>query len=272
MENNNIANYVNIFASVCDSKAKDPFNCVLFKCYKFMKGRICQMLQSWDKLLSSSTSTEIHRDCGITDDQAKSDFVQCQTKMRAFVSRICSEFKQVELNWNVVVHQNALWSLVFSTTRPWNKQISAPDASQPSSQERWQVAYLKHLWRPHIFSLPRISTKDFPYIKGKTDRSIGTNYRSVNFQWTQPRGPKSLPVVWSQRSMNFLKIQVIQGKSQPTRVAMIWLRVKVNRTRLCTAVHLARNEIKRSEESRKRTFPVQTLCMYDSLFVIYIAL
>ena len=52
-----------------------------------------------------------------------------------------------------------------------------------------------------------------------------------------------LPVVWSQRSINFLKIQVIQDKSKPTRVAMIWLRVKVNRTRLCTAVHLARNEI-----------------------------
>ena len=53
-----------------------------------------------------------------------------------------------------------------------------------------------------------------------------------------------LPVVWSQRSMNFLKIQVIQDKSKPTRVAMIWLRVKVNRTRLCTAVHFARNKIK----------------------------
>ena len=46
----------------------------------------------------------------------------------------------------------------------------------------------------------------------------------------------------SQRSMNFLKIQVILDKSKPTRVAMIWLRVKVNRTRLCTAVHLARNK------------------------------
>ena len=42
----------------------------------------------------------------------------------------------------------------------------------------------------------------------------------------------------------FLKRQVIQDKSKPTRVAMmIWLRVMVNRTRLCTAVHLARNEI-----------------------------
>ena len=71
-------------------------------------------------------------------DQAESDFVQCQTKIRAFASRI-------ELDWNRIVRQNALWSLVFSTTRPWNKQISAPDASQPSSQERWQVAFLRHL-------------------------------------------------------------------------------------------------------------------------------
>ena len=105
--------------------------------------------------------------------------------MRAFASKICSEFKQIELNWNRIVHQNALWSLVFSTTRPWNKQISATDASQPSSQERWQVADLKHLKISYIFSLPRISSKDFPYIKGKIDRSIGSNYSSVNFKWTQ---------------------------------------------------------------------------------------
>ena len=40
-------------------------------------------------------------------------------------------------------------------------------------------------------------------------------------------------------------------KSKPTRVAMIWLRVKVNRTRLCTAAHFAGNEIKyqKSRES-----------------------
>ena len=31
-------------------------------------------------------------------DQAESDFVQCQTKMPAFASRICSEFKKVELH------------------------------------------------------------------------------------------------------------------------------------------------------------------------------
>ena len=119
------------------------------------------------------------------DHQAESDFVQYQTKMRAFASRICSEFKQIELNWNRIVHQNALWSLVFSTTRPWNKQISAPDASQPSSHERWQVTDLKHFKTSYIFSLPRISTKDFPYIKGKIDRSTRTSYSSVNFKWTQ---------------------------------------------------------------------------------------
>ena len=66
-----------------------------------------------------------------------------------------------------------------------NKQISAPDASQPSSQERWQVADLKRFKISYIFSLPRISTKDFPYIKGKIDRSIGINYSSDNFKWTQ---------------------------------------------------------------------------------------
>ena len=112
-------------------------------------------------------------------DQAESDFVQCQTKMRAFASRICSEFKQIELNRNRIVHQNALWSLVFSTTRPWNKQISSPDANQPSSQERWQVTDLTH------FSLPRINTKDFPYVKENIDWSIGINYSSVDFKGTQ---------------------------------------------------------------------------------------
>ena len=61
-----------------------------------------------------------------------------------------------------------------------------------------------------------------------------------------------LRFVWSQWSMIFLKIQVIQDKSKPTRVAMIWLRVKVNRTRLGRAVHFARNEIKdeKSHENR----------------------
>ena len=129
------------------------------------------MLQSWDKLLLTSTLTELHR--------VEGDFVQCQTTMRAFASRI-------ELDWNRIVHQNALWILVFSKTLPWNKQIATPDASQLTSQERWQVADLKHLKTSDIFSLPRINTKDFPYIKGKINWSTGINYSSVNLD-----GPKS---------------------------------------------------------------------------------
>ena len=51
---------------------------------------------------------------------------------------------------------------------------------------------------------------------------------------------------------------------------MIWLRVKVNGTRLCMAVYFARIKIKYQKKSRKRTFPVQTLCMYDSLIVCHL--
>ena len=101
--------------------------------------KICQMLQSWDKLLSASVSTEIHRDFGITVRSSGEWFCPMSNKTAGLF--ICSEFKQIKLNW--IVYQNAFWRLVFSTTRPWCKQISAPDASQPSSQERWQVADLK---------------------------------------------------------------------------------------------------------------------------------
>ena len=75
---------------------------------------------------------------------------------------------------------------VWSSLQPDHEtNNSAPDASQPSSQERWQVADLKHLKISYIFSLPRTCTKDFPYIKKKIDWSIGINYSSVNFKWTQ---------------------------------------------------------------------------------------
>ena len=66
---------MSIFSRVWDSKAQDPFNWALFKCYKFCERayrlyvvthKIYQMLHSWDKLLSTSTLTELHRDCGIT--------------------------------------------------------------------------------------------------------------------------------------------------------------------------------------------------------------
>ena len=63
-----------------------------------------------------------------------------------------------------------------------------------------------------------------------------------------------LPIVWSERSMNFLKIRVIEDKSKPTRDAMIWLRIKVNRTRLCTAAHFARKEIKYQKSGESGLF------------------
>ena len=34
----------------------------------------------------------------LLNDQVGCDFVQCQTKMRAFAFRVCREFKQIELN------------------------------------------------------------------------------------------------------------------------------------------------------------------------------
>ena len=178
---------MSIFSRVWDSKAQDPFNWVLFKCYKFMKGRTGSTLSRTKYIKCFIVETSCYRlvlwlnfivTVELLYDQLESDFVQRQTTMRAFASRI-------ELDWNRIVHQNALWILVFSTSRPRNKQISAPDASQPSSQERWQVADLKHLKTSDIFSLPRISTKDFTYIKGKINWSIGIIYSSVNLKWTQ---------------------------------------------------------------------------------------
>ena len=134
---------------------------------------------------------------------------------------------------------------------PRRMQVSPPARNDDRSPD------MKHFKISYIFSLPRISTKDFPYIKGKIDRSIGINYSSVNFKWTQvflcyqsfdTLDARNFSCAVSgfgqvsQRSMNFLKIQVILDKSKPTRVAMLWLRVKVNRTRLCTAVHFAKNK------------------------------
>ena len=55
-------------------------------------------------------------------------------KNRAFASRICSEFKQIERR---IVHQNALWSLVFSTTGPWNSYITYTGMCRPTGSWFW---------------------------------------------------------------------------------------------------------------------------------------
>ena len=60
--------------------------------------KICQMLQSCRTSCYRVVLQKFIVTVELLYDQAESDFVQCQTKMRAFASRICSEFKQIELN------------------------------------------------------------------------------------------------------------------------------------------------------------------------------
>ena len=64
--------------------------------------KICQMLQLLFRVETSFYRVVPRLKFIVTVEllynQAESDFVQCRTKMRAFASRICSEFKQIELN------------------------------------------------------------------------------------------------------------------------------------------------------------------------------
>ena len=76
---------------------------------------------------------------------------------------------------------------VWSCLQPDHKPNKSPHRMQSALQPgtmigRRSETFEDLLW---IFSLPRISTKDFPYIKGKIDGSIGINYNSVDFKWTQ---------------------------------------------------------------------------------------
>ena len=65
-------------------------------------------------------------------DQAESDFVQCQTKMRA--SRICSEFKQIELNGKELFIK-MLYG-VWSSLQPDNERNKSPHRMQISPPAR----------------------------------------------------------------------------------------------------------------------------------------
>ena len=167
---------------------------------------------------------------------------------------------------------------VWFSLQPDHEANKSPHRMQVSPQARNDDrSPIWNIWRPHIFSLPGISTKDFPYIKGKIDWSTGINYSSVNFKWAQVF-LCCQSSMRSQRSMNFLKRQVIQDKSKPTRDTMIWLRVKVNGTRLCTAVHFARNEIKYQksrgnglfDSSTRKPYAFTIACL--SFICTYIAL
>ena len=53
------------------------------------------------------------------------------------------------------------------TMKQTNLRAGCKSALQPGTMT--EVADLKHLKGSYIFSLPRISAKDFPYINGKID-------------------------------------------------------------------------------------------------------
>ena len=128
---------MSIFSRVWDSKAQDPFIWALFKCYKFMKGRTGSTLSRTKYIKCFIVETSCYRlvlwlnfivTVELLYDQVESDFVQRQTTMRAFASRI-------ELDWNRIVHQNALWIRVFST-----RALLKPDHETNKSPHRMQVS------------------------------------------------------------------------------------------------------------------------------------
>ena len=139
---------------------------------------------------------------------------------------------------------------VWSSLQPEHETNKSPRRMQVSLPARKDDrSPIWNILRPLIYFLFRGWVQRIFHISKRrlTDRLESTTALSILNE------PKSffVLVVWSQRSMIFLKIQVIQAKSKPTRASMIWLRVKVNRTRLCTAATFARNETKypKSRES-----------------------
>ena len=117
--------------------------------------------------------------------QAESDFAQCQTKLRAFLSAVnLNKLNSIEIELFIKMLYG-----VWSSLQPDHDANKSPRPMQVSpparNDDRSPIWKQKHLKTSDIFSLPRISTKDFPYINGKIDWSIGINYSSVNFKRTQ---------------------------------------------------------------------------------------
>ena len=137
------------------------------------------------------------------------------------------------------------------TMKQTNLRAGCKSAILPGTMTGRRSETFEDLWYLSN-SLPRISTTDFSYIKGRlTDRLESTTALSIL------NGSKSFFVasrLIAEFDEFFLKIQVVQDKSKPTCVAMMWLRVKVNETRLCTAAHFAGNAIKYQKSRENRLF------------------
>ena len=138
--------------------------------------KICQMLQNWDKLLSTNTLTELHRDWGIAVRSSGKWFCPMWKKNAGFASRICWEFKQLELNWNRIVHQSALWrsDLLYNPTmKQTDLRAGCKLALQPGTMtDRRSETF---------FSLPRIKVQRiFLISQGRlTDRLESTTALSI---------------------------------------------------------------------------------------------
>ena len=125
MENNNIANHVNIFACVRFKRLR-PFNCVLFKRYKFMKGRTGSTMSRTKYVKYFRVETSCYRvvlqkfivTVKLLYNPAESDYVHVKLKCGPLPPGSAVNLNKLNRNGNRVVHQNALWSLVFCTTRP----------------------------------------------------------------------------------------------------------------------------------------------------------
>ena len=148
-----------------------------------LTNEICQMLQSWDKLLSASSSTKIHRDCGIT------------VRSRVNLSNIkqkCGPLPTGSVNLNklnlieIELFIKMLYG-VWSSLQPDHDTNKSPRRMQvsPPAEERWQVADLKaetfeDLW--YLFS-SEDKYKGF-FLYQREDWLIDWN-QLINFKCTQ---------------------------------------------------------------------------------------
>ena len=113
--------------------------------------KICRILQSWDKLLSTSTSTEIYHDCGITVRSSGNWFCPMSSGSAVNLNKLNS----IEIELLIKMLHGVWFSL-------------QPDHETNKSPRRFQVS-----------SPARVSTKYFPYIKGKIDWSIWNTALSI---------------------------------------------------------------------------------------------
>ena len=189
MENTNIANYVNIFA------------CVRFKIAHYSNARsLWKGVPALRCHVQNISNASELRQAVIEWYFRNSSWLwnYCTIKRRVILSNVkqkCGplptgcEVNLNRLNFIEIELFIKMFYGVWSSLQPDHETNKSPRRMQISpparNDDRSPIWKQKHLKTSDIFSLPRISTKDFPYIKVKIDRSIGINYSSVNFKWTQ---------------------------------------------------------------------------------------